>query len=191
MNTLQATPLTRATRAHHPHTPPASTDPPTYPRHAAGRSSPYGGTRTMDGGPKRAAATSPGPAPSGAGAGSTPGGAAGGTPGGASGGGGAHAGGGAPSGGSGFPLEGTVCHRPRLFGRRCTAAPQRVYRWIPRHHGGSSDQCQRPYTRHASFSTRTALPMRCSQHLETMSAEPASTTSRSMARIGMLLSEQD
>ena len=79
---------------------------------------------------------------------------------------------------------------PRLFGRRCTAAPQRVYRWLPRHQRGNSDQCQRTYTRHASFPPHIAMPTRCRSDLCTRCAQPVSTRSRSMQRTGVLLSEQ-
>ena len=88
-------------------------------------------------------------------------------------------------------VQGRSRQNPRLFGRRCTTVPQRVYRWLPRHQRGNSDQCQRTYTRHASFSPHAAMPRCGRSDLCTRCAQPVSTRPRSMARVGVLLSEQD
>ena len=79
----------------------------------------------------------------------------------------------------------------RSFSAPSTAAPQRVFSWRPRHQRGNSDQCQRTYTRHASFSSHIAMPTRCRSDLCTRCAQPVSTRPRSMPRVGVLLSEQD
>ena len=79
----------------------------------------------------------------------------------------------------------------RSFSAPSTAALQRVFRSGPRHQRGNSDQCQRTYTRHASFPPDTAMPTRCRSDLCIRCAQPVSTRSRSMARVGVLLSEQD
>ena len=79
---------------------------------------------------------------------------------------------------------------PGALTPRGTAAPQRVFSCRPRHQRGSLDQCQRTYTRHASFSPRAAMPTRCRSDLCTRCAQPVSTRSRSMQRTGVLLSEQ-
>ena len=79
----------------------------------------------------------------------------------------------------------------RSFSAPSTAALQRVFRRRPRHQRGNSDQCQRTYTRHASFSPQIAMTTRCRSDLCTRCAQPVSTRPRSMARVGVLLSEQD
>ena len=78
----------------------------------------------------------------------------------------------------------------RSFSAPSTAALQRVFRCRPRHQRGNSDQCQRTYTRHASFPPDTAMPTRCRSDLCTRCAQPVSTRSSSMQRTGVLLSEQ-
>ena len=78
----------------------------------------------------------------------------------------------------------------RSFSAPSTAALQRVFRCRPRHQRGNSDQCQRTYTRHASFPPHIAMPTRCRSDLCTRCAQPASTRSSSMQRTGVLLSEQ-
>ena len=80
---------------------------------------------------------------------------------------------------------------PGALTPRGTAAPQRVFSCRPRHQRGNSDQCQRTYTRHASFPPHIAMPTRCRSDLCTRCAQPVSTRPRSMARVGVLLSEQD
>ena len=79
----------------------------------------------------------------------------------------------------------------RSFSAPSTAALQRVFRCGPRHQRGNSDQCQRTYTRHASFSPHAAMPRCGRSDLCTRCAQPVSTRPRSMARVGVLLSEQD
>ena len=79
----------------------------------------------------------------------------------------------------------------RSFSAPSTAALQRVFRCRPRHQRGNSDQCQRTYTRHASFPLHIAMPTRCRSDLCTRCAQPASTSSSSMPRTGVLLYEQD
>ena len=78
----------------------------------------------------------------------------------------------------------------RSFSAPSTAALQRVFRCRPRHQRGNSDQCQRTYTRHASFPPHIAMPTRCRSDLCTRCAQPVSTRSSSMQRTGVLLSEQ-
>ena len=79
----------------------------------------------------------------------------------------------------------------RSFSAPSTAALQRVFRCRPRHQRGNSDQCQRTYTRHASFPPHIAMTTRCRSDLCTRCAQPVSTRSSSMQRTGVLLSEQD
>ena len=78
----------------------------------------------------------------------------------------------------------------RSFSAPSTAALQRVFRCRPRHQRGNSDQCQRTYTRHASFSPHAAMPRCGRSDLCTRCAQPVSTRPRSMQRTGVLLSEQ-
>ena len=80
---------------------------------------------------------------------------------------------------------------PGALTPRGTAAPQRVFSCRPRHQRGSSDQCQRTYTRHASFPPHIAMPTRCRSDLCTRCAQPVSTRSSSTTRVGVLLYEQN